>query len=159
MRFALAGIGDWSVSGRPERLARLLTIRRLSEELDCRALQVALASVAEVEAALGRQERALTEARSAARTALSAGDRGEWLLSDAQSEVARWNRARLSLLLRTRSAEVPPAMKKFLVTRLEHEQVKQLVDDAKQAAAIDEDRKAQAVADDWFLSKRSRASR
>ena len=47
-------------------------------------------------------------------------------------------------------------MEKFLESRREHEQVKQLVEDAKQAAAVEEDRRAQAAADDWFLSEAGR---
>ena len=139
-----------------ERLGRLLAVRRLREELDRGALTAALAGVAEVEAALARQETALVQSRVAARTALGAGERGEWLLADAQEEVAGWNRDRLGALLRTREEAVAPAMEKFLESRREHEQVKQLVADARQAARMEEDRKAQAAADDWFLSRRGR---
>ena len=52
--------------------------------------------------------------------------------------------------------EVAPAMEKFLESRREHEQVKQLVENARQAARLEEDRRAQAAADDWFLSRRTR---
>jgi len=144
------------VSGRPERLQRLLAIRRLNEDLGRRGLQLALASVAEVNAALARQKMAQLESNLAARAALNAGDRGEWLLADAQIEVAGWNRGRLNTLLQARASEVPPATAKFLETRLEHEQVKQLVEGGQRAAQTEEDRRAQAAADDWFLSKRMR---
>jgi hypothetical protein len=144
------------VSGRTGRLTRLLAIRRLSQELDRRTLALALASVAEVEAALGMQERALAESRVAARAALSEGDRGQWLLADAQGEVAGWNRGRLDVLLGERVEIVAPAMEKFVESRREHEQVKRLVEDARQATSIEEDRRAQAAADDWFLSRRAR---
>jgi hypothetical protein len=132
----------------------LLVIRRLNEELDRGALAAALAQVAEVEAALARQESALAESNVATRTALDAGERGEWLLADAQAEVAGWNRGRLRVLLRTREEAVAPAMEQFLESRREHEQVKQLVKDARQAARAEDDRKAQTAADDWFLSRR-----
>ena len=144
------------MSGRPERLRRLLAIRRLNEDLGRRGLQLALASVAEVNAALARQKMAQLESNLAARAALNAGDRGEWLLADAQIEVAGWNRGRLNTLLQARASEVPPATAKFLETRLEHEQVKQLVEGGQRAAQTEEDRRAQAAADDWFLSKRMR---
>jgi hypothetical protein len=144
------------VSGRARRLARLIAIRRLSEELDRRALALALASVAEVEVALGVQERALAESKAAARVALSVGERGQWLLADAQGEVAGWNRRRLGVLLCERAEAVASAMEKFVESRREHEQVKQLVEDARQAAGTEEDRRAQALADDWFLSRMGR---
>jgi hypothetical protein len=144
------------VSDKAERLGRLLAIRRLSEDLDRRALQLAMAAVTEIEAALARQEAALEDARAKTRMALSDGDRSNWLLADAQSEVAGWNQGRLGSLLRVRAGEVAPAMERFVDSRREHEQVKQLVDNAEQAARGEEDHRAQAAADDWFLSKRAR---
>jgi Leu/Phe-tRNA-protein transferase len=145
------------VSSKARRLDRLLAIRRLGEDVDRRTL--ALASVAEVEAALARQETNLADARLAARSALNAGDRGGWLMADAQTEVAGWNRGRLGVLLEKRATEVPPAMEKFLESRREHEQVKQLVENAQQVEEIEEGRKAQAASDDWFLSRRMRTAR
>ena len=144
------------MSGSAKRLFRLLGIRKLNEDLDRRALELALAAVAEVEAAILRQETALSESRLATRSALTSSDRGEWLLADAQSEVAGWNWVRLRTLLPSRAAKVAPAMEKFLESRREHEQVKQLIENAQQSARTEEDRNAQSAADDWFLSKRTR---
>jgi hypothetical protein len=144
------------VTGQAGRLARLLAIRRLSEDMERRKLELALAAVAEVESALTQQETALAEAARAARAALGAGERGGWLLADAQREVAGWNRKRLGELRKTRAEAVGPAMERFVQSRQEHEQVKQLVEDARHAAGIEEDRKAQAAADDWFLSRKGR---
>jgi len=144
------------MSGRIKRLNRLLAIRRLQEDLDRRSLKLALASVAEVEAGLIRQEAAQLESSALARTALSTGARGEWLLADAQSAVAGWNRGRLRPLLHVRANEASEATQKFLESHREHEQVQQLADNARRAAKYEEDRKAQAAADDWFLSRRKR---
>jgi hypothetical protein len=138
------------------RLERLLAIRRLAEELDRRDLAVASAAVAEVRMAIAAQAESRVEAERAARAALACGDRREGLLAEAQGEVAGWNQARLGPLLRTREAEVVPAMNRFRESRREHEQLKLLVDAADQARRIDEDRRAQAAADDWFLSRRAR---
>jgi len=144
------------VNGRSERLSRLLTIRRLTEELDRTALAAALASVAEVETAVGRQESSITEAKAAARAALSGGDRIAGLMAEVQSEIAERNRVQLGVLLRVRAAEVGPAMEKFLESRREHEQVNQLIENARVARRLEEDHKSQAAADDWFLSRRTR---
>ncbi len=143
---------------RTERLERLLAIRRLNEELDRRTLALALAAVAEVETALARQAETQAEARLAAQAALAAGERGEWLLADAQSEVAGWNRRRLGGMLRTRTEAVAPAMDRFVESRRDLEQVKQLVENAQQAARAEQDRRAQAAADDWFLSRRGQGA-
>ena len=145
--------------GKARRLDQLLAVRRLNEDLGRRVLAQALASVAEVEAALARQETTLADARLAARRAMTSGDRGEWLMADAQTEVAGWNRGWLGVLLETRAAEVPQAMEMFLESRREHEQVKQLVENAQQVEEIEEGRRVQASSDDWFLSRRMRTAR
>jgi hypothetical protein len=142
------------MSGRAERLGRLLAIRRVGEDLDRSALGVALAAMAEVEMEMGAQESALAEARVTARAALDAGDRNEWLLADAQGEVAGWNRSKLKVLLAGRAEVAGTARARFLESRLEHEQVKKLVEAAEQATRLDESRRLQATADDWFLSRR-----
>ncbi|HEX9199239.1 MAG TPA: hypothetical protein VF865_06745 [Acidobacteriaceae bacterium] len=144
------------MSGASRRLGRLLAIRRLSEDLDRRNLQLTLASVAEVEVALARQSTVLAESRLTARAALTTGNRNDWLMADAQGEVAGWNRGRLGTLLQARMVAVAPAMEKFLGSRREHEQVKHLVEDAQKAARSEDDHRAQAAADDWFLGKRTR---
>jgi hypothetical protein len=144
------------VSDGAKRLGRLLAVRKLNEDLDRRTLEVALAAVAEVETALARQETALAQSRLAGRTALSHGDRGGWLMADAQGEVAGWNRGRLLALMQTRAPEVAAAMERFVESRREHDQVKQLMENARQAQNLHEERKAQAAADDWFLSRRTR---
>lgn len=144
------------MSGSGLRLQRLLAIRRLSADLDRRALQVALGAVNEVETALRRQDRIRAEATLAGRAALVAGDRSEWLLEDARQEVAGLNRAGLDRMLAERAALVAPATERFAESRLEHEQVKQLVENARQAAQVDADRRSQAATDDWYLSRRMR---
>jgi Leu/Phe-tRNA-protein transferase len=145
------------MSGRAARLDRLLAIRRLSEDLDRRSLGLALAAVSEVEAGIGRQETALAESELAGRKALSSGERGDWLMADRQTEVAGWTRRRLKVLLRARTVKVAASMEKFMESRREHLQVKQLVENAQKVMAIEEGRTAQAAADYWYLSKRTRS--
>jgi hypothetical protein len=62
----------------------------------------------------------------------------------------------LKVLLASRAEVADAAMGKFLESRREHEQVKQLVEDARQIERVEESRKAQNAADDWFLSRRTR---
>jgi hypothetical protein len=147
------------MSDRTRRLTRLVGIRKIAEELDKRDLGLAVAAVVEVDSALRATQGSLVEAAQAARVALGAGERGEWVLADAQAEVAGWNRGRLGLLRAKRAVAVAPAKEKFLESRREHEQAKVLVEDAKQAERVDEDRRAQAASDDWFLGRRLRERR
>jgi hypothetical protein len=144
------------MSGRATRLGRLLAIRKLSEDLNRRTLEIATASVAEVETGIGMQVAALLDSRVTARDALSSGDRSEWLLADAQAEVAGWNRNRLQAMLRIREDAAADALRGFLESRSEHKQVRHLVEDAELAARAEQDHRAQLAADDWFLSRRSR---
>jgi len=141
------------VKSKAQRLGRLLAVRRVAEEMAQSRLQLASAAVHEVETALGAQQMTLIEAGAAGREALAIGERGDWLMADAQAEVAGWNRGRLGVVLATRKTLVAPAMEDFLESRRELEQVKLLVEDARRAARIDDDRRAQAAADDWFLSR------
>jgi len=147
------------MSDKTRRLMRLVGIRRIAEELDRRDLELAVAAVVEVDSALRATQGSLVEAAVAARAALGAGERGEWLLADAQTEVAGWNRGRLGVLRAKRAVAVAPAKEKFLESRREHEQVKLLVEGAKQAERVDEDRRAQMTSDDWFLGRRVREQR
>jgi len=147
------------MSDKTRRLTRLVAIRKIAEELDKRDLELAVAAVAEVDSALRATQASLAEAGIAARAGLAAGARGEWLMADAQSEVAGWNRGRLGLLRAQRAVAVAPAKEKFLESRREHQQVKVLVEDAKLAERIDEDRRAQTASDDWFLGRLVRERR
>jgi hypothetical protein len=147
------------VSDKTKRLKRLVGIRKIAEELDRRDLELAVAAVAEVDVALSATQRSLQQAGIAARAALGAGERGEWLLADAQTEVAGWNRGRLGLLRAQRVVAVEPAKEKFMASRLEHEQAKVLVEDAKRDEREDEVRKTQMASDDWFLGRLMRERR
>lgn len=145
------------MSGKQQRLRRLLALRRLREDIDRRRLRDAIAAVAEVDAALLQQQQAAASATQASQRALLSGNRHEWLLAEAQSEAAGWNRSRLAPLLDARAAEIPPTMSSFLQSRREYEQIKHLVESDQASARLDEDRRAQAVADDWFLGRRLRS--
>lgn len=144
------------MSDRATRLNRLLAIRKLSEELDRRSLKVAVARVEQVQSALACQDNALADAHRLARQALAAGDRSQWLMADAQAEVAAWNRTRLLDLLKRRAEAVAPAMERYMESRRAQEQIADLVGEARAASASEGERKAQLVADDWFLSRRER---
>lgn len=144
------------MSTKVQRLQGLERIRRLQEEMERRALELAVAAVAEVETALREDAAAMLESRGSARAALRTGDRSEWLLADAQGEVARANIDKLGSLLSKREAVVPLAMARFLACRREHEQSKVLVKEARQVEAAEVARREQATADEWVMSRWNR---
>jgi hypothetical protein len=118
-----------------------------------RELQAAMSAVAEVASALREDGEALSHSGAAGRAALGRGDRREWLLAEAQGEVARANMEKLKNLLARREAAVPPAMERFLSCRLEHEQTKVLAESAQQAADLEQAHREQAAADEWVQSR------
>ena len=144
---------------REKRLRRLLAIRRIGEEQERRRLQAVLASVAEVDSALNVQQQTIVGSGEASATALRQGNLHEWLFTEAQIEVAGWNRARLAPVHQERQAAVGPATADFLERRREHEQVRQLIRDIRSEQQVADDRRTQAAADDWFLARRARRPR
>jgi hypothetical protein len=143
------------MSAKLVRMRGLERIRRLQEEMELRELQAAMGAVAEVAVALDMDGASLVGARDAGRAALVRGDRGEWLLADAQGEVARANLEKLKVLRARREAAVPPAMARFMACRLEHEQAKSLAGEARAAELLEQARREQAAADEWALSRRA----
>jgi hypothetical protein len=142
------------MSAKVARMRGLERIRRLQEEMERRELQAAMGAVAEVQAAIEMDGASLLGARDAGRAALVRGDRGEWLLADAQGEVARANIEKLKVLRARREAAVPAAMAKFMACRLEHEQAKSLALEARAIELLDLARREQAAADEWTLTRR-----
>jgi flagellar export protein FliJ len=141
------------VSGRAERLSRLLAIRRLKEDMERGGLRTAMAAVAEVVGALAGMDAALSEARSTGRLALGDGRRHDWLMADAQRETAKMRATTLVKILAQRRGAAATAMETFLESRREHEQVKRLVEDSERETRTVEARRAQTAADEWFLAK------
>lgn len=139
---------------RRQRLQRLLAIRRMGEEIERRHLQSALGSVAEVENALSQQEYAISDASEAASSALRSGNRSERLFAEVQAEVAGWNQMRLTPVLQSLRQEIASSTAAFLDRRREAEQIQQLVNNCRLELRLMEIRKAQAAADDWFLTRR-----
>ena len=141
------------------RLRGLERIRGLQEEMERATLEQAVGALVEVESALRHDGEALTDAREKSRAALGAGDRGEWLYADAQSEVARASISRLGALLAQRQAAVVPAMEGFLQCRKQHEQTKVLLGNARSEAALMGTRKTQAEMNEWGVSRWARRAR
>jgi hypothetical protein len=141
------------MSQRGRRVDRLRAIRNLTEAADRAVLELALASVTAVQRGVMRQEEALAESREGARNALSEANRLEWLLAEATAEAAGWNRKRLQPLLQSSADAADEAMRKFLISRREHEQAKLIVEDVEKAEQADHDRRSQHASDDWFLSR------
>ena len=144
---------------RSQRLRRVLQVRHLFEEMERCRLQSAHAAVTEVEAALAHQQQAIKMAGAAAASALSCGDRDEWMFAEAQSEVSAGNRAHLAPLLETRRAEVGPATAAYLERRTERRQIEQLIAEAMQQRQRDDERAEQVASDDLSLARYARNRR
>ena len=138
---------------RPQRLQRLLAVRRVFEQVEHRKLQLALTSVMQAEAALDEQAQAIDNAKAASTNALGDCNHDEWLFAEAQVEIAGWNHARLLPILEMRRAQIPQTTADYLERHLEMQQVEHLVEHVTSLQRRDEERHAQAVSDDCLLAR------
>ena len=145
------------MSAKLAKMRGLARIRKLQAEMERAAVTRALGAVAQVEATLRMDEQAVAESKRMSRAALGSGYRYEWLLADAQSEVAQAGLSRMGTLLQQRQVAAGAAMSDFLACRRQHEQAKALEAAAQREVALGVTRRDQAEADDWVLSRWSRA--
>lgn len=134
-------------------LRRIAKLYGAVEQMHSVALRQASAAVQEADGAL-RAERAMGSAAAVAgRTALTLGEREDWLLSHAQGEVAAVRSQRLEDLRLQRTEVESVARVEFLQSRVKTEQMKQVVAQMVELAEIEEGRRFQAAADDRYLAR------
>jgi hypothetical protein len=134
-------------------LKRIAKLYGVVERMHALRLEQASAGVREVVGAIGVERAAGAAAGVAGRLALGSGDHGEWMLAQAQREMAGMRRVRLEGLRDERGVVEMEAKKEFLESRVRTEQVKQVVEKAAAVAAVDEGRRTQAAADDRYAAR------
>ena len=134
-------------------LKRIVKLYGAVEQMHSVALRQASAAVTVVDHALATEEAMTVAARASGREALGSGDRGEWMFSEAQREMAGWRREKLTEVRETRLVVREEARVEFVGSRLKTEQMKQVVSGLIEKAKVDEGRRVQAAADDRFLAR------
>jgi len=143
------------MQGRLRRLKRLATLYGVVERMDSVELQRRAAAVLEAEQAIDVQRAVVRSAGFDGRGALAAGDRMGWSFAERQRQIAGWKRERLERIRVEREELSDAAREQYAASRLRSEQMKGVVDRVEARVAMEDGRRAQAAADDRFLSRRS----
>jgi hypothetical protein len=140
--------------------SRLTTLRRLMslygdiEEMHSAGLQRTMAAVREAEQAIDAERETVRSSSSRGRAALIAGEPIDLATARTQRELAEWKQDRLQKVRLEREMLSDEARKQYIASRLQSEQMKQVVENATMQAQIEAGRKTQAALDDRFLARR-----
>ncbi len=135
------------------KLRRLLAVRESRERLEKLELQRHLASARAMEKAIAEQESFRLHARHAGDAALRKGDQEEWLMSQAEYEIAGWNKSGLDEMSVGVNDGLVRAEEYYANCHLEYERSKILLEEIVQEDRMSEDRRSQLEIDSWFLSR------
>ena len=141
-----------------ERLAalrRLNAVYEMVEEMHSVEARMAAAAVAEAQGAIHAEEARTYEARLGEREALLTDDRVSWSLAIVHEEIAVQRKKLLEPILEEREERSDEARARHLASRLWSERMRSLVENTNTRMTVEEDRRAQAVADDRFLARRA----
>ena len=146
---------------RTAALRRIARLYGVVEEMHSVALRQATGRVHEAENAIQKERDAAAASVAAGRVALTAGEREEWMLTHAEGEISTVRVMRIKELKAMRVEVELAARSEFLASRIKTEQMKQVVTQMAERAAIEEVRRTQAFSDDrhagrraWLASKR-----
>ena len=161
-------------------LERILRFRRLTEQQARRELERATQLLRAATAACERQSRMVVEQRvslahswipqnSAGPPSVQAefatdpgepegGTRG-WLIAEAALEFSGWNRTQLEQLCAAEARRIEPLVEKYIECRRSLRQTERLVEQQAEVARVEQERRMQTEADEWFLQHNLRRSR
>jgi hypothetical protein len=139
---------------RKATLKRLAHLYEIVETASRAEAQRAILQLAEVEQVIALHNAIRDASKVAGRSALERDDRMEWMMAGAQVALTEWNSAKLIPIQQLRFETKATAMQQYATSRMESEQMKQLLDDATKHKETVQRRKMQAHADDRFLSRR-----
>jgi hypothetical protein len=143
---------------RAAALRRIAKLYGIVEEMHSVALRQASGSVREAEVSIRGEREASVLAAGAGRAALTAGEREAWLLAQAEGEVSSVRAMRLEGLKKTRLIVELAARAAFIESRIQAEQMKQVVTQMVDQNAIEEGRRTQAASDDRYAARRAWSS-
>jgi hypothetical protein len=145
-----------------ERLAalrQLSAVYQMVEEMHSVEARRAAAEVTEAQGVIHAEETCTHEGRMRGREALLTDDRAGWSLAVVHEEIAHQRKKQLEPILEEREERSDEARKQYLQSRLWSERIKSLIDGASARTAAEEERRAQAAADDRFLAWTNSGSR
>jgi len=137
------------------RLRQLNAVYEMVEEMHSVEAQRAAAAVAEAESAIHAEDARSYEARLGSREALLTYDRVGWSLAVVHEEIAGQRKKLLEPILEESEERSEEARARHLASRLWSERMTSLVENVSTSVAIEDERRAQAIADDRFLVRRA----
>jgi hypothetical protein len=162
-------------------LERILLFRRLTEQQALRKLERATQILRAATTACERQAKIVTEQRaSLAHSWLLAGSVDEcqpaqmqnssdsdasgseirkWLLEEAALEFSGWNHAQLEQICAAEAKRIQPLVEQYIECRRSLRQTERLLEQQAELARVEQGKRSQAEADDWFLQQTLRRSR
>jgi hypothetical protein len=141
-----------------ERLAalrRLNAVYEMVEEMHSVEVRRAAAAVAEARRVINAEETRTYEARLGGREALLTDDRVGWSLAVVHEEIAGQRKKLLEPILEEREERSEEARTLHLACRLWSDRIRSLVENTSSRISVEEERRAQAIADDHFLARRA----
>ncbi len=138
---------------RTSSLKRIEGLYGLIESMHAVALEQAVARVHEAENAIANQTRLKQTARTDAQFALTTGDRERWAVAEIQRGHSEQVQQSLEPILEDRKRLTAEARAVYMASRVQRGQIKTVVDRGLAAERLEEERRAQSVADDRFLSR------
>ena len=151
------------MQGQLKALRRLARLYDMVERTHAGALERCATEVREAEQAIESQHAAIRSAAFEGRAALVLDDRMGWSLAELQRELAGWRRESLEHIRAQREVARVSAQEHYVASRIKSEQMRCVMNDVAERAAIEGGRRSQAESDDRYLSRRSwveaRASR
>jgi hypothetical protein len=139
---------------RKRMLKRLATLYGLVQDARSAEMRSAVVQLAEVEEAIATQESVLWMANAFGRGALEQGDRFGWKQAGTNATLAIWNSEQLEVIREERYALREASKQRYRESRMQAQQMSKLLEQSTQQAELIEGRRAQAMADDRFLSRR-----
>jgi hypothetical protein len=139
---------------RLKMLQRLVTLYSAVEEMHSVELQRSTAAVREAEQAMEIEREAARVALINGRVALLTGDCTSRMVAETQKEISEWRERGLERVRIQREELNAAAMKQYVASRLEREQVKRVTDEIAAQLDIEDGRRIQAVSDDRFLARK-----
>ena len=141
------------MSGRLPVLKRIETLYARVEQMHSVALQQASARVRDAETAIAEQCLQMRNARASSGDALCKGSREDWFIAQAQCDLANRRRQSLENVRVELELVTSLARAEYSASRVKNGQINALVESIGAAELLVEGRRAQASADDRFLSR------
>jgi hypothetical protein len=132
----------------------MAALYEMVERMHSAELQRAMSMAREVEQAIETQRTIVRATEFDRREALVIGDRMGWSFADTQQEIAAWRAGRLEETRVKREELSGVARERYAASHLRSEQMNRVVGGVAARVEMEEGRRAQAMTDDRFLSRK-----